>query len=387
MKKTLAVLMLLVLMIGLSCSRQKSGWQGTIEVVDGVTVVTNPNQGMWDTDEEPKVRLVQEKTIGMLDEGPDEYLFVYISDVTVNSKGDIYIADRQLNEIRKFDKDGNYLLTLGRAGQGPGEFQSVVRISVNDRDELLAFDNMMGRLSIFSDRGNLIQTTKKLVADLWLELKDIFQFENRVVIFGKLGDGLKLFHEFDTDWNYVDSFIDYPVVDNEEYEKISLGFSPGSCIVINKDNIYYCGHYFDNQIRVFNNNELVKVIKRQSPIKKPYKVEKFSNIEKARAVAKEKKYTFQTFYYGVSFVGNEYQTSNGLFQLTDGHMVNFVILSLEKEKYEFGVELYDSTGRLLSYSKLDDAYYGEIHCKDSDDCFYVVNRKDYNKVIKFRLEY
>ncbi|MFH1930787.1 MAG: 6-bladed beta-propeller, partial [Pseudomonadota bacterium] len=226
MKKTLAVLMLLVLMIGLSCSRQKSGWQGTIEVVDGVTIVTNPDQGIWDTDEGPKVKLVKELTIGALDEGPDEYLFVYISDVAANSKGDIYIADRQLNEIRKFDKDGKYLLTLGRAGQGPGEFQSVVRISVNDRDELLAFDNMMGRLSIFSDRGNLIQTTKKLVADLWLELKDIFQFENRIVIFGKLGDGLKLFHEFDTDWNYVDSFIDYPIVDNEEYEKISLGFSP-----------------------------------------------------------------------------------------------------------------------------------------------------------------
>ena len=226
-------IILLILILIVSCEQNKSGWQGTIEVVDGVTVVTNPNQGMWDTDEEPKVRLVQEKTIGMLDEGPDEYLFVYISDVTVNSKGDIYIADRQLNEIRKFDKDGKYLLTLGRAGQGPGEFQSVVRISVNDRDELLAFDNMMGRLSIFSDRGNLIQTTKKLVADLWLELKDIFQFENRIVIFGKLGDGLKLFHEFDTDWNYVDSFIDYPVVDNEEYEKISMGFSPGNCLVIN----------------------------------------------------------------------------------------------------------------------------------------------------------
>ena len=107
--KNILLIILVILMIGISCSRQNSGWQGTIEVVDGVTVVSNPERGIWDTEEEPKVKLVKELTLGALDEGPDELLFTYISDVAVDSKGNIYIADRQLNEIRKFDKDGKYL--------------------------------------------------------------------------------------------------------------------------------------------------------------------------------------------------------------------------------------------------------------------------------------
>ena len=84
----------------------------------------NPEEGLWDLNGEANVAIFKERQIGDLD-GPEEFLFVYITDLAVNSKGDFYVADRQLNENRKFNKDGEYLLTMGRFGQGPGEFQSI----------------------------------------------------------------------------------------------------------------------------------------------------------------------------------------------------------------------------------------------------------------------
>lgn len=378
---------LLIALLAVSCGQEESGWQGTVEVLDGVTVVNNPNQGIWDTDEEPKIKLVKELTIGALEEGPDEYLFVYITDVAVNSKGEVYVADRQLNEVRKFDKKGNYLMTLGRQGKGPGEFQSVSRISVNERDELLAFDRMMGRLSVFSDEGKLLQTTKKLIADSWISVKDIFTWDDQYLIFGKLGSNLKLFHKFDKNWKYVESFINYPVVLNKEYEELFLGFNLGNCMLRKEKQIYYTTYLFDNKIRVFNENKLVELIQRQSPTKKPYKVERFTDRDKMRKVSKQKDYSFRTYGQGVFFTGEHYQVSIGLFRLNNGHIVNFVRWNKEKDKPEFGVELYDPNGRLLSCSQLEDIHLMEILCKDAADCFYGINRKDFHKVVKFRLVY
>ncbi len=94
----------------------------------------NPKQGLWDSRGNVDLTIAKEQQIGELD-GPEELTFVDIADVAVNSIGDIYAADRRLNEIRKFDKDGKYLLTVGRPGQGPGEFQRAKILSVNSRDD------------------------------------------------------------------------------------------------------------------------------------------------------------------------------------------------------------------------------------------------------------
>jgi hypothetical protein len=139
--------------------------------------------------------LVIERRIGAL-EGPAELTFAGISDMAVNGKGEIYVADRRLAEIRKFDKDGRYLLTFGRKGQGPGEFQSIRVLSIGSRDEVIVFDDMLGRVSLFSENGELGTTTKKLLEKEWISPARIFCSDRGYVLFGKVGDGLRLFHEF-----------------------------------------------------------------------------------------------------------------------------------------------------------------------------------------------
>jgi len=353
--------------------------------VDGVTYVNNPEEGLWDSKEESQITLIEDLKIGEMD-GPEEILFVYLRDVAVNTKGDIYVADLKLNEIRKFNKDGEYLMTLGRPGQGPGEFQFLRILSVNSEDDLIVFDGIC-RVSIFTDSGELLTTTKKLVPDSWIDASKIFATGGKYVIFGKLTNSLKLFHEFDKNWDLTDSYIDYIFIDNKEFEEQTLVFQPGHCVFRNNGDLIYTKYFYNNQIFIYRKRELMTVISKESDIKKPYVVEAFNDMEKTRKVAKEKGYSFRQYGQAGNFAGDYIQLSLGVYQLSDGNIVNFLNIRKSKEIYEYGVELYDSSGRFLKYSKLGETFGFDIRCKDSNDLFYAIDRREYHKVIRFRLEY
>ncbi|RPJ03173.1 MAG: 6-bladed beta-propeller, partial [Candidatus Aminicenantes bacterium] len=167
-ERSTVVIPALILVLGaVACGKTGAEWQGTIQVEDGVTTVQNPAQGIWNLRGSPGLSLVKESQIGALD-GPAELTFAGIADIAVNNYGEIYIADRRLAEIRKFDKDGKYILTFGRKGQGPGEFQSIRVLSIDSNGEVIVYDDMLGRVSIFADTGELRTTTKKLLETEWI---------------------------------------------------------------------------------------------------------------------------------------------------------------------------------------------------------------------------
>ena len=368
-----------------SCGKQKTEWEGSIEEKDGVTIVKNPKEGIWDSKEKDEVTIRIEHQIGQL-YGPEEFLFVSIVDATVNSKGDLYLADKGLNEIRKFNKDGQYLLTMGRKGQGPGEFQNIITVAVNSHDDLIVYDHMLKRISIFSDNGEHIKTTKILFPDSWIDPSKIFVTNANYLLFGKLGNSLKLFHEFDRDWNITESYIDYEIIDNKEFEEFILGGFLGHCWFQDNGDILYTKYFYDNQIFTYKNKKLVKIVRRESDIKKPYEIQLFHDVKKAMAI-KDPEYDLKAFGRGIAFLGKIHQCSLGIYQLSDGYIVNFLYLRRSKDIKELGVELYDSEGKFLKYSKLGENLYYNIRYMDSSDLFYAIEREEYDKVIMFRLAY
>jgi hypothetical protein len=56
------------------------------------------------------------------DTGEAPYLFGRVSGLTADDAGRIFVADAQADEIRVFDNDGVFEYSIGRGGQGPGEF-------------------------------------------------------------------------------------------------------------------------------------------------------------------------------------------------------------------------------------------------------------------------
>jgi len=130
------VLFLSALMMLVSCQQQKSEWKGTIEEDNGFTVVKNPKEPIYGED---IFSLEEELSVGE-SEGPEEYMFSQIIDVGVDDEENIYILDFLEAHIKVFSKSGEFLRTIGRRGQGPGEIQRPMNIYITPANEILIND-------------------------------------------------------------------------------------------------------------------------------------------------------------------------------------------------------------------------------------------------------
>ena len=85
---------------------------------DGVIHVMNPAEPM----EKPvTIEMDEAWRIGGED---DEEIFGVITDITSDGQGNFYLLDSQLSEIKVYSADGEYIRTIGREGEGPGEFRA-----------------------------------------------------------------------------------------------------------------------------------------------------------------------------------------------------------------------------------------------------------------------
>ncbi len=111
-----------------------TGQTYTMEETDGVKHIRN-HDPLWGG--RPKTALEFVQKIGVI-EGPDEnYMLYRPNDVVVDSEGNIYISDMGNYRIQKFSAKGQYLSTIGRKGQGPGEFSHFVRCMDIDGETLI----------------------------------------------------------------------------------------------------------------------------------------------------------------------------------------------------------------------------------------------------------
>lgn len=72
-------------------------------------------------------------------------------------KNRIYLSDNSTSNIKVFDKNMNYIKSIGRYGEGPGEFPKAPRLSAN-RDTLYAFINNKQKLFPINENGEFGET-------------------------------------------------------------------------------------------------------------------------------------------------------------------------------------------------------------------------------------
>ena len=140
-----------------SKENQKPEWKGTIIKEGEVTVVKNPKEPMSGSD---VLFLKEELSVGKA-EGKEEYLFYDIrspvSNVDVDAQNNIYVLDIKASQVKVFDKDGHFVRTIGRKGQGPGEFEGAWKIFISSGNELIVEGLMSRRLDYFSLAGVYIK--------------------------------------------------------------------------------------------------------------------------------------------------------------------------------------------------------------------------------------
>lgn len=172
MKKLITILVIFLL---LSCGKKESTY--TVETIDGVNFVNNlaPKWGG-----ESKIELEFVRKIGTLDGDDENFLFYFPRDIARDSKGNYYILDGGNYRIQVFDANLNFIRSIGRQGQGPGEFEYPNRLFINDNDVLQISDGRNLRVEYFDSDGNLI----KSVPVSNLSTSSHFSFDGDIVIRG-----------------------------------------------------------------------------------------------------------------------------------------------------------------------------------------------------------
>jgi len=129
-----------------------------IETVNGVRVVHNEKGGVWAGS--PKIKIELVRTIGGLDEKNPNLAFNAPYDVIRDSAGNTYVLDTRNAQVQKIDAEGKFLKSIGRRGQGPGEFQMPFSMARDTEDNLFVFDAMGRKIEVFSSDGRPLNTIK-----------------------------------------------------------------------------------------------------------------------------------------------------------------------------------------------------------------------------------
>lgn len=111
----------------------------------------------WDSASAWRVADTPSVVIGREDGAPAEQLF-NVRSAARFPDGRIAVANAGTSEIRIFDPAGRPLSTLGRQGDGPGEFRGLSQLWITPGDSLIAYDALRKQLTTFGPGGRVAAT-------------------------------------------------------------------------------------------------------------------------------------------------------------------------------------------------------------------------------------
>ncbi len=184
-----------------------------VETVDGVRLVHNEQGGQWGR--KPEISLEKIRTLGDVDTLDENLAFYMPAAIVPDKDGNLYVVDMGNHRIQKFDKSGKYLATIGRQGQGPGEFYYPTWLDIDDSGDLYVSDPQNSRIQILNPDG----TEKKTVRFTGTEVGNTFIKDAGALLMGqprfriRMGGGgsgasglPKIIKEIDLEGNIVKEF-------------------------------------------------------------------------------------------------------------------------------------------------------------------------------------
>ena len=213
-------------------SRDAAGYVVETETIGDTTVVRTVSGSVW----QGNATLVPEVAVGELD-GPEEYLFGSVRAIAVDDDHSLYVLDGQASHVRVYDSAGAYVATLGREGEGPGEFEVPIGIAVSE-GRVLVRDPANGRVQLFDLDTWEVEEWKYTPSPYFMNTPLFTDDQGRIYV--DISDPGQLFIVMDSDGTQIDTISgpDAPGdFDANEYrvyyedERISaserIPFSPG----------------------------------------------------------------------------------------------------------------------------------------------------------------
>jgi hypothetical protein len=254
-------LFLSILMLCISWIKQKAEWKGTIEEKNGVTVVKNPKEPMFGED---IFSIEEELSIGAAKE-KDEYIFSQIRDIDVDNEERIYVLDVKEAHVKVFDNKGEYIKTIGKKGQGPGELELPFSMAITGQNKIIVNDVRNRRLAFFSAEGEFIKNLSTARAGLMrLNIDSAGNIISIVIVREEDNPRYEL-RKFDPEMNYLLS------LDSSPLPGAANRFDPfeGTLIWdITKNNQVVCGFPKNYELKIVDSEGRLtkKIMKEYDPV-------------------------------------------------------------------------------------------------------------------------
>jgi len=257
-----------------------------VQSSDEVKIISNPKTPS--PKDGVKIRIVFEEELSIgVEEGDENYMFG--NDVVFNTDedGNFYVTDWDKKRIQKYNPEGKYLLTIGRLGQGPGEFQNISKVKFDKNNNIYVTDIVSRRISFFNKEGRFLRqitSPVNLSHNLYIISKGLFIFRQseyldypsgiseRITIMGIFDDKFNLLAEIHKENEEVKppSGRDEESMAQAQADVISkAAFKPRISYTMNKNDHIYFGDSKKYEIKVYNpEGKLVRIIQREyDPIK------------------------------------------------------------------------------------------------------------------------
>jgi 6-bladed beta-propeller len=138
-----------LLVVFVSFSHAFAGtWAGKEVTKEGVVHVMNPV-----TPSDGQTTITPREVWRAGGDEEEDVLFGVLTSVDIDDQGNVYALDMQLSQVNVFDRDGNLLRTIGREGEGPGEFRRASAMFLMPDANVAVLQQMPGKLVLLSPDG------------------------------------------------------------------------------------------------------------------------------------------------------------------------------------------------------------------------------------------
>ncbi len=343
---------------------------------ENVITIENGERGLWSRDNSKQLRIEEIQSIGVY-EGDDDYIFANIHDVAITPNGNLYICDWGDQCIKVYDKNGVFIRKFGREGEGPGEFRCNHRIEINKENQLYVMDVIYNRrISVFDTTGNFINSFQ-LPSSHMNEMK--LKSTGEIIVLNMsspLNDFSSYIFHFDEKGNVLKSYSPRNFLLQHKYGDLYSTPSLGMSL----DEDLYCAFDYPYLIKIYRNEELIKIITREC--------DHFSDAKFIAPKGMTEKFSvFQSKILKI-FCLPEGKFFTLIWDAGDDYVEKYESTTFEETfEVDYWIDLFDSEGHFLKSYLYDQDKYGRIIHIDSEGYVYTDAKDGIPMLVKYKFSF
>ena len=140
-----------VLIVSFSLGQENPQWKGKVEYEDGIKVIKNSKESIYG-----EITFELEEVLSIGKENENNFQFYRVLDIEVDRENNIFVLDSGNHRVQKYDKRGKYLFTIGKRGQGPGEFNQPMRLKLDLETGNIYVNDNLRKVIVFNQDGEHI---------------------------------------------------------------------------------------------------------------------------------------------------------------------------------------------------------------------------------------